>query len=345
MMVQVPQVEVTNPRASFSQEEMLTLLGLAGDEFAERIFFNCGVRKRHLAAAVGKGLLETNLQQRAAETEEQLLRMAVRAVDAIDVDPADVGVVITSNYYSLGGPTLAHRLVAHYEMDPTTDKYHVLGVGCASAVPLFKLAGQALRDLPGKVALVVAAESITGFIQPVNGDGHKTKVISASLFGDGCAAALLTNDDGRGAHRGPSVLASQVHQVGHTLDTVSFKLATNDSYMQIGRELPQIAEQQLGGLVEEFLEANGLEHADVAHWLIHPGGRGILEGAQKGLGLSDEDVAVSYGVLADYGNMGTPSSFYVLKRTEVEREPAAGDRGLMVTIGPGVTVGLMLLAW
>ena len=343
MTVQVPQVEVTNPRASFSQGEMLTLLGLEGDEFAERIFSNCGVRKRHLAAAVGRGLLETNLQQRAPETEEQLFRMAVSAVDALELDPADVGVVITSNYYSLGGPTLAHRLVAHYEMDPPTDKYHVLGVGCASAVPLFKLAGQALRDQPGKVAIVVASESITGFIQPVNGHEHKTKVVSASLFGDGCAAALLTNGDGGG--RGPSVLASQVHQVGHTLDTVSFKLATNDSYMQIGRELPEIAERQLGTLVDGFLGSNGLEAAEIGHWLIHPGGRGILEGAQKGLGLSDEDVAVSCGVLADYGNMGTPSSFYVLKRTQEQRQPATGERGLMVTIGPGVTVGLMLLGW
>ena len=43
--------------------------------------------------------------------------------------------------------------------------------------------------------------------------------------------------------------------------------------------------------------------------------------------------------------MGTPSSFYVLKRTVEQRQPAAEDTGLMVTIGPGVTVGLMLLSW
>ena len=343
MTVQIPQVEVTNPRASFSQQQMLELLGLAGDEFAEKIFARCGVRKRHLAAAVGRGLLETNLQHRAPETEEQLFRMAVRAVDAIGVAPADVGVVITSNYYSLGGPTLAHRLVAHYEMDPTTDKYHVLGVGCASAVPLFKLAGQALRDQPGKTALVVAAESITGFLQPVNGDEHKTKVVSASLFGDGCAAALLTEPNG--SRPGPSVLAARVHQVGNTLDTVAFKLATDDSYMQVGRELPEIAANQLRGLVDDFLAAGDMALGDVDHWLVHPGGRGILEGVQKGLSLSDEDVEISYDVLADYGNMGTPSSFYVLKRTEEQRRPQAGERGLMITIGPGVTVGLMLLGW
>ena len=131
--------------------------------------------------------------------------------------------MITSNYYSLGGPTLAHRLLAHYDMDPSTDKYHVLGVGCASAVPLFKLAGQALRDHPDKHALVVAADSITGFLTPVAAEDERTKIVGSALFGDGCAAALLTSgSDERGA--GP-VAATRVHQVGQTLDAVAFQLA------------------------------------------------------------------------------------------------------------------------
>ena len=149
-------------------------------------------------------------------------------------------------------------------MDPTTDKYHVLGVGCASAVPLFKLAGQALRDQPGKVALVVAADSITGFIQPVQtADEHKTKVVSSALFGDGCAAALLTNGNGNG--RGPTVLANQVHQVGKTLDTVAFKLRHR---RQLHADRPRAAgrsrRSELGGLVEPFLGDNGLERSEAS---------------------------------------------------------------------------------
>jgi predicted naringenin-chalcone synthase len=56
-------------------------------------------------------------------------------------------------------------------------------------------------------------------------------------------------------------------------------------------------------------------------------------------------VSVSRHVLAEYGNVGTPASFFVLAETLAERRPGLGDRGLMVTIGPGVTLGLMLLAW
>ena len=70
--------------------------------------------------------------------------------------------MLSASLYSLGCPTLAHRLVDHYEMEPATDKYHLTGVGCASGVPLMRLAARALREHPGKHALIVAAESMSG---------------------------------------------------------------------------------------------------------------------------------------------------------------------------------------
>jgi polyketide synthase Type III len=333
---------VANPETSFSQEEVLGLLGLRGDEFAERIFARCGVRRRHLE--LSPKLLRTSLQERTPGTEEQLLRLSLRAVDALDLDPREVGTVITATYYSLGGPTLAHRLVDHYGMDPATDKYHILGVGCASAVPLFKIAAQTLRDQPGRKGLVVAADSITGFLTGVaRGDG-KSKVVGSSLFGDGCAAAVLTAESDPDAD-GPVVLSSKVHQVGGSLDAVRFRLEAQDSFMHIGRELPAIAEEELRALVDDFLCESCVTASAIDHWLVHPGGRGIIEGVQRGLSLTDGDVAISYDVLADYGNMGTPSTFYVLKETQERRRPGTGELGLMVTIGPGVTIGLALLRW
>jgi alkylresorcinol/alkylpyrone synthase len=85
--------------------------------------------------------------------------------------------------------------------------------------------------------------------------------------------------------------------------------------------------------------------ADVDHWLVHPGGAGIIRAIQDSLRLADEDVSVSREVLAEHGNVGTASSIYVLERTERQRAPQPHETGLMVTVGPGVTVGLMLLRW
>jgi predicted naringenin-chalcone synthase len=336
----IRQITLANPESSFSQDEMLHLLGVHGNEFAHEIFGRCGVQKRHMR--LSDGVLTANMQKRTQGTEQQLLDMAVEAIDALDTDPTEAATLITATYYSLGGPTLAHRLVEHYEMDPATDKYHVVGVGCASAVPLFKLARQALRDHPERGALVVAAESVSGFISRVAPGDGKVKIVGSSLFGDGCAAALLTADPGAD---GPEIVASTVHQFGGTLDDVRFMLEADDSYMQIGRDLPVIAAEELGELVDIFLGGYGFARGDVDHWLVHPGGRGIIEGVQRGLELTHEDVAVSFEVLANFGNMGTPSSFFVLKTAIDRRSPAPGDTGLMVTIGPGVTIGLMLLRW
>jgi predicted naringenin-chalcone synthase len=331
---------VATPSEVFTQDQMLDLLGLRGNDFAEGIFARCGVRTRRLETS--SALLRTTLQERTPATEDQLLRMALGAVDTLCFDPSDLGVVVSASLYSLGGPTLAHRLVEHLELDPAVDKYHLLGVGCASAVPLFRIAGQALRDRPGQSALVVAAESITGFLTAAEAGDPRAKVVGSALFGDGCAAALLRLD-GDGA--GPAVLASAVHQVPGTLDHVHFEVTGADSHMQISRELPDLAQTAIGGLVDGFLRPRGLEPGAIEHWLVHPGGRGIIEGVRAGLGLTDEQVAVSTQVLADVGNVGTPASMFVLERTLAQRRPAPGELGLMVTIGPGVTVGLMLLGF
>jgi alkylresorcinol/alkylpyrone synthase len=332
---------VSHPPRSFTQAEMLALLGLEGDEFAESIFARSGVRRRRLF--VSEEELRTSLQARAAATEERLFELASEAVGALDFDPCEIGVLVTAGYWSLGGPTIGHRLMEELELGAGTDKYHLTGVGCASAVPLLRLAGQALRERPGERALVIGTERVSGFMTRVRPGDERTKTVGLALFADGCGAALL--DLGDGAADGPEIVASAVHQVTGTLDQVRFAVSERDSYMQLGRELPAMAEAGLPGLVAEFLEPHGLEAGSIDHWVLHPGGRGILDGIQHGLRLPDEEVAASRTVLAEYGNTGTASSFFVLRETERTREPGPGELGLMVSIGPGVTIGLMLLSW
>jgi polyketide synthase Type III len=345
---------LAHPQTSFSQNEVLALLGLSHDEFAQRIFSRCGVLHRRLNLT--EELLATTVQGRTLAIEEQLLGDAVRAIDELEVDPAEIGVVISSSLYSLGGPTIAHRLVDHYEMDPSTDKYHVVGVGCASAVPLFRLASQTLSVHPGKKALVVAAESMAGILMGASVDDARSKTVGSSIFGDGCGAALIEFDEGPAAApahslasstrpAGPAILASKVHQIGGTLGAVRMQLASDDSYLHLIRELPDVAAEGLCELVDEFLGACGIDRESIDHWLVHPGGRRIIESVQEALELSRDDVIDSYEVLAEHGNVGTPSIFYVMKHMLDRRAPLPGERGVMVTVGPGVTVGLMLLRW
>ncbi len=323
-----------------SQDQVLDRLGLRGDEFAEGIFARCGVKQRHLE--LDDDFLGRDLQGRAATVEERLMHHSIRAVDALGLDPAKIGTVLSSSLYSLGLPTIAHRLVDHYEMEPTTDKYHITGVACASAVPLMRMAAGTLHQHPGRDCLIVGAESMSSILTRATAGDPRAKTIGSSIFGDGCAAAVLSADPGAD---GPMVLATQVHQIGGTLDAVSLALSERDTYLHLVRELPDLAGAGLPGVAEKFLRQHRVEHAEIDHWMVHPGGRRIIENIQSALELSNEQTATSWDALANHGNVGTPSIFYVLKDTIGRWRPQPGERGLAVTIGPGVTVGLMLLQW
>jgi predicted naringenin-chalcone synthase len=336
----IAALAVSDSEEVLTQEQVLERLGLKGNDFAEGIFERCGVKQRHLD--LSDEFLDRTMQGRASEIEQKLMSHSIKSVDALELDPAAIGTVISSSLYSLGGPTLAHRLVEHYGMHPTTDKYHINGVGCASGVPLMRLAGQAMLEHPEKQALVVAAESMSGTLMRATPEDPKAKTVGSAIFGDGCAAALLSNDP---RSDGPMILASQVHQISGTLGAVSLSLTQDDSYLHLARDLPDLAGVGLPGVVGGFLRRHNLEHSNIDHWIVHPGGRRIIENVQTALELSREDVATSWDALAEHGNVGTPSIFYVLKSTIERYQPEPGERGLMVTIGPGVTVGLMLLGW
>ena len=336
----ISALAVSDSPTVLTQEQALAGLGLAGNAFAEGIFERCGVKCRHLN--LSEQFISRTLQGRTAEIERELIAHAIHAVEQLQIDPAGIGTVVSASLYSLGCPTLAHRLVDHFEMGPTTDKYHITGVGCASGVPLMRLAGQTLREHPHKQTLVVAAESMSGILTPSSAADSKAKIVGSAIFGDGCAAATLSAD---ARADGPAILASQVHQIAGTLDAVSLQLSEDDGYLHLARDLPDLAAAGLGDVVEQFLRHNRLQRSDIDHWILHPGGRRIIENVQSALTLSAEDVATSWDTLAEHGNVGTPSIFYVLEHTIEHGEPQAGERGLMVTVGPGVTVGLMLLGW
>jgi predicted naringenin-chalcone synthase len=329
---------LSHSERTLTQEEVLTRLGLKGDEFAERIFARSGVQRRHLNLA--EDFLADTLQGRAARVEDELLSHAIRAVDRLGVDPREIGTVVSASLYSLGCPSLAHRLVDHFGMDPDTDKYHLTGVGCASAVPLLRMASQMLPLHPGRYGLVVAAESMSSLLTAATDADPRAKTVGSAIFGDGCAAALLSAapDDA-----GPAILDSQVHHVGGTLHAVSLSLGPTDSYLHLARELPDLAAAGLAPLVADLLARNRVERSGIDHWIVHPGGRRIIESVQNALGLTHEDLAASWEALADHGNIGTPSILYVLDSTIATRAPRPGEHGMLVTVGPGVSVGLMLL--
>jgi predicted naringenin-chalcone synthase len=74
---------------------------------------------------------------------------------------------------------------------------------------------------------------------------------------------------------------------------------------------------------------------------VHPGGKAILDSVEAGLGLDPMKLAASRHVLSEYGNMSGATVIFVLD--EIRRQQSLGDHGMgvLLGLGPGVTVQTM----
>ena len=71
-----------------------------------------------------------------------------------------------------------------------------------------------------------------------------------------------------------------------------------------------------------------------------PGGKAILAAIQKALDLQAQDLASSYQVLQEYGNMSSPTFLFVLDELlKKSRKPKA----VGVAFGPGLSLEGILL--
>ena len=119
--------------------------------------------------------------------------------------------------------------------------------------------------------------------------------------------------------------------------------------MTLSARVPGLVAGMLPGYVDDMLGANGLTRADVDFWAIHPGGRQIVDKAKTVLGLSASDVADSYDILRQYGNMSSPTILFILKRL-LERRKESLSQGrrepktaLAMAFGPGLAIEGCLL--
>lgn len=80
-------------------------------------------------------------------------------------------------------------------------------------------------------------------------------------------------------------------------------------------------------------------------WAVQPGGPAILDSVEAALALAPGKLAASKQVLSEYGNLAGASVIFVLdelrrRHDELELE---GGIGVMLGLGPGITVETMVL--
>lgn len=94
-----------------------------------------------------------------------------------------------------------------------------------------------------------------------------------------------------------------------------------------------------------MLRRHGLSQSHIRFWVVHPGGRKVIDNIQKHFGMSDSQLRFSRAVMRNYGNMSSPTVMFVLDEVVRTGDPQPGDWGVMIALGPGMAAETALLRW
>jgi alkylresorcinol/alkylpyrone synthase len=124
---------------------------------------------------------------------------------------------------------------------------------------------------------------------------------------------------------------------------MGFHLRNAGLQIVLDRELAPFVRREVVGAVTRFLEDCGLTRESVSRWILHPGGRKIIEVMSERLGLGEQDLAPTEAVLAEHGNMSSVTVLFVLDEILRTARPTRGERGVLGAFGPGFGAEFALL--
>ncbi|KAL6968256.1 very-long-chain 3-oxoacyl-CoA synthase [Sarracenia purpurea var. burkii] len=306
-----------------------------------------------------------NLSMEEARRESEMVIFG--AVDELLVKTKvkcdDIGILVVNCSLFHVTPSLSSVIINKYKFRNNIVNYNLSGMGCSAGLLAIGLAKQLLQVHHNSYALVVSTETLAPYIYMGN-DGSKS--LANCIFRVGGAAILLSNQ--------PSDSRSSKYELIHAVHsyTASSDSSYNCIIQEedeegrggitITKDLSIAAVDaiksnliSLEPLVLPFSErARYLLHyimrrlhvANIKpyvpnfkrtfdHFLPHVGTKPLLDGLQKNLGLSEDDMEPSRMTLDRFGNTSSSSVWYELAYAEAKRKIKKGDRVWQIAFGSG----------
>ena len=307
------------------------------------VFASCGVETRYLARPKEYYLQPPPFGQRnddciAVATELAETALA-GALERAGLDRRQVDHLVCATTTGIMTPSLDALLLHRMGLRPDLERTPLYGIGCAGGGVGIARAADLARARPGSVVALVTVELCSLTLQPQ--DLSAKNVVGAALFGDGAAATLLTAAPGSGAR----VLDHASHTFPDSLDVMGWHLSELGLELVLSRELPDLVDREVKPLVNSFLDRHGMKTADLAHFVVHPGGPKVIDAMERALCVPRGTLDATRRFLAAHGNLSSSSVLFLLKELLEERGPAPGERALLVSFGPGFSAELVLLEW
>jgi len=248
------------------------------------------------------------------------------------IAPNEITHLITVSCTGMSAPGLDLQIAEAMQLAPSVFRTSVNFMGCYAAVHALKLAKLICDSTPNANVVLVATELCTIHFQD---EYTLDNAASSLLFADGSAAALVSNNI-----ISPNAIAlkgfySQVAYKGK--NDMAWQLSAKGFLMTLSGYIPQLIEEDITPLVDNALQHYNLAKSDITNWCIHPGGKKILDVIEKKIQLEKDDLCRSRKVLAEYGNMSSPTILFVLKNI-MEHLPAKPCNIMGIAFGPGLTM-------
>jgi 3-oxoacyl-[acyl-carrier-protein] synthase-3 len=313
---------------SYLPEKVLTNDDLAKmvDTSDEWIAARTGIRERHVAA---EGETTSDLGYQAA-----LRALEAAGVAADEIDLIVVGTTTPDLIFPSTACLIQHKLgVAGC---PAFD----VNAACSGFIYALTIADKFIRSGAAKTALVIGAETLTRMLD-WNDRG------TCVLFGDGAGAAVLKADADTG------ILSTHMHADGSKKEllwnpvgvSAGFKPEEHNAgvrVMMTGNEVFKHAVKALDSVVDEALEANGLDRAAI-DWLVpHQANLRIIEATAKRLAMPMDRVVVT---VDRHGNTSSGSVPLALDEAVRSGRVQRGQLLLLEAFGGGFTWGSALLRY
>jgi predicted naringenin-chalcone synthase len=321
-------------------------------ETLQTLFAHSGVRRKHSALLEGESVgydirqsfYPTTSAGRGPSTGQRMQayekfapplaqKASEAAMSCAGVTAQDVTHLVTVSCTGFTAPGIDMSLIAGLNLKPTTERTHVGYMGCHGAINGLRVARGLLAADPEGVVLVSAVELCT--LHFYSG-WDPEKIVANALFADGAASVVLRNaartDSATDSWNLTAVGSTRIPDSGAAM---TWRVGDFGFEMGLSRRIPELIRRHLRGWVDSWLDKQGLRISEVGSWAVHPGGPKILEVTELALGMPETALATSRAVLADCGNMSSPTVLFIVDRL---RQAGAPRPCVVLGFGPGMVV-------
>jgi len=267
------------------------------------------------------------------ESHAKVLAVAAgrRALADAGLAAASVTHTVTVSCSGFQSPGFDVALLQELELHPDTPRTHIGFMGCHGAFNGLRVANAFAASHPEATVLVCAVElcSLHHLYS-----WRRDHLVANALFADGAAAAIC-GGKAHGRRASARLVRSGSTVVPGTLDLMAWQVRDHGFEMTLSPQVPEVIENQLAGWLEPWLEDGGYSTKTVGSWAIHPGGPRILSACAAALDLPDDALEVSQQVLAEHGNMSSPTILFILQEL---RRQGAPFPWVALAFGPGLTI-------